>query len=266
MPEWSVREVVKTIEGVTKSKGDFIIAVSGNAGIGKSTLVNQIVKEKTGERFSAAFFEKYNFYSREELDKKLEELPNNSIFILDESINMMFKREWQNREQIKIIQKLNTYRNKGFIIFLLLPRFTDIDSAVRNSSRIKWWINCLSWGEAVIYQADDNEFNPDPWNLKINMKLLLRGRKRYNLPNYVANLYWQEMEKEAFELYEEIKGKKRKEAYKLDKEKSMTKRDVIKEILKINPDTPINSLAESLGTPKRYVYEILAELGGNSEE
>lgn len=258
MPEWSINKVCEYMSGVQKSQGDFILAVSGNAGIGKSTLVNQIVKRYTGLHFTKEFFERFNIYSRAELDKKLEELPKYSIFILDESINMLFKREWQNREQIKVIQKFNTYRNKCFIVFLLIPRFTDIDSGVRNSTRIKWWINCLSWGKAIIYQPDDNEFNFDPWNLKLNYKLILRKRRREDVPNYMANLYWDEMDKNDFDTYELVKQEKRAMAYNDNLVKNMSKKDIIIELLKINPDVSPSILSNILNTNRTYVHEIIA--------
>ena len=257
MTTWTPRKATEIIIQVQNSKNDFIIVISGFRGVGKSTLEMQITGNLTGQSyFTEEGFRKHNIYSRKELDKKLEELPDKSVLCIDEGINLLFKREFQNKDQNVIIKKFNTYRDKCFVIFLLIPNFWDLDSSIRNSTMVKWWIHCTGYGQGIIYQVEDNEWNPDPWNQKNNFIATRKGVKRYSLPNYVANIIWDELPEDTYGVYKTVKSEKRRLAYEKADAQKLSKKDIVKQILLTNPEASATVLASMLNTPDRYIYEI----------
>ena len=215
---WGVRMVGQKIRDMQDSDNDIILVISGYRGVGKSTFALAVAHELIGDKYyTKQGFEKHNIYARHELDKKLEEFPPESVLVVDEAINLMFKREFQNRQQNLIIKKFNTYRNKKYCIMLLIPNYWDLDRSIRNSSMIKWWIHLSKRGRGYIYHTEDNEFNPDPWNQKDNMIRLRQGTKRYSLRNYVKDVSWPKLNGSVFAKYEEVKGVKRKASYEDEK-------------------------------------------------
>lgn len=253
------------IKQVQDNQNDFIIVISGYRGVGKSTLMLQIADYLLEDNlFTMENLKRYNIYSRRELDKKLEEFPERSLLCVDEGINLLFKREFFNRQQNKIIKRFNTYRDKYFCIFLLLPNFWDLDVSVRNSAMIKWWIHCYRRGDAYIYQAEENEWNPDPWNQKLNFIAVRKGIKRYQTQNYLTNITWTKLKPNQFEKYKKVKALKRKLAYKTTGDE-LSKKQIIKQLLIKNPKAKPDEIAKTVGTHKVYVYDIIRELEEKSK-
>lgn len=263
MVTWTVKRAVEEIKLVQQSKGDFIIVISGFRGVGKSTLQTRFIQEIIGESaLTEEGFKKYFIYSRKEFDKKLEEFEEKSPICVDEGINLLFKREFQNRDQNILIKKFNTYRDKYFVIFILLPFFWDLDSSVRNSSIIKWWIHCNKFGEGYIFQIEDNPFTDDPWNRKNNF-FAWREKKVpvYSLPNYVANIVWEELPEDTYNIYKKVKAEKRRDAYaEADNKKIISKTDMIKQILINNKEVNVGLLSSMLDVSDVYIYKLKKEL------
>jgi len=255
-----VKKACDIIRNMQDDNNDFVIVISGYAGVGKSTLMMRLSEELKGPGYLCKKnFEKYHVYSRKEFEKKLDELPDRDILCADEAINMMFKREFQNRQQNQIIKKLNTYRNKCMVLFFLLPTFWHLDSGVRNSTRIKWWIHCYKKGEAWIFQHEENPFNPDLWNQKENFWLFRNqgGRNVFKSKNYVLTLTWKKVNVETFEAYEQVKGIKRKLAYlEKDKKKVLTKKEIIQGIVNTNPVVVKADIARLLKCTDNYVSRV----------
>ena len=255
MVTWTTKKAANYIRAVQQSKGDFIIVITGFRGVGKSTLLSRFIEE-LGIELNEENFKKYFIYSRKELDKKLEDFTEKSPLCIDEGINLLFKREFQNRDQNIIIKKFNTYRDRFYVIFLLIPNFWDLDSSIRNSTMIKWWIHCHKFGEGTIYQPEDNEWNPDPWNQKNNFLASRKGIRRWSLPNYIANITWNELPEEVYDKYKKIKNEKRKESYEENGKTPISKAELIKALYSINSDINVSSLSEMLGTDASYVHRL----------
>ncbi|HEC72695.1 MAG TPA: hypothetical protein ENI36_03725 [Thermoplasmatales archaeon] len=260
MPSISTGWAAEKIKQVQDNENDFIIVISGYRGVGKSTLMLQIADHLIEDNlFTIENLKKHNIYSRDELDEKLENFPEKSVFCVDEGINLLFKREFFNRQQNKIIKRFNTYRDKYFCIFLLIPNFWDLDSSVRNSAMIKWWIHCYNRGNAYIYQPEENEWNPDPWNQKTNFMAVRKGVKRYQTPNYLTNIVWRKLTDKQMANYKKVKAFKRRLAYK-DTAAEMSKKQIIKQLLLKNERANPAEIARVIGTHKVYVYDIIKEM------
>jgi hypothetical protein len=187
-------------------KLDFVAVVSGPRGLGKSTVLLQLYKELCPRT-------KYVdnlVYSKKALLEKISKEKSQFIGV-DEAINVVFKREFYEHNQIGILQDLDTYRSNHHCIFFLIPDFWDLDNKLLNSSLIKIWIYIKRWGEAYIMRPTNKQFSRDPWNFDLNVKLEQKGQL-YLSPNYMDTLIWKELPADEYIKYDEVKVVKREEA------------------------------------------------------
>ena len=188
-------------------KLDFIGIISGPRGLGKSTILLQLGKAYSPHGFN---YEKSLVYSKSALKERMSK--DISQFIgVDEAINVVFKREFFDHNQIGILQDLDTYRSNHNCVFFLIPDFWDLDSKLLSSSLIKVWIYVRKWGEAYIMKPTNKQFSRDPWNFDLNKKLESKGML-YLSPNFVDILIWKELPDYEYKQYDEVKIRKREEA------------------------------------------------------
>jgi ABC-type dipeptide/oligopeptide/nickel transport system ATPase component len=241
------------------SDNDFIVGVSGFRGSGKSTLMAQFMKELKGGWYD---FNEFHIYMRTELDDKLANYPDASVFGVDEAINNLFKREWHDNSQIDVVKKFNMFRDKRHKMFLLIPHFWDLDTAVRNSLIIKWWVYVYKLGNAVVFQPHNNPFSLDPWNMKLNIILWRRG-KIFQSPNYLFNLTWKPLPEDVYQEYKKVKAIKRVKAKKeseiLDSKsvEGLSNAQQVAVTRKLHPDWTGYKIAKELGIARNHVYEML---------
>lgn len=201
---------------IQDSQHDVIIAISGERGVGKSTLMMQLARAyKRCPRGKAYDIEKYHIYSQEELIRKMEDFSPKEMICSDEAVTALFKRDFNKRKQIDIIKMFNTYRDKYYLFFLLLPNFMDLDIAIRNSLVIKFWIFCTKRGKAAVLTHLDNPIAKDPWNTKQVMVFYDRD-KLEKCRNFVCWLRWKDVPGAVYEKYQEVKARKRAEAHGLE--------------------------------------------------
>ena len=79
------------------------------------------------------------------------------------------------------VQYENDLRNlKNHSIFFVIPRFSDVDVAIRNS-RIKYWIHATKRGEALIFKRDDEDLgSEDPWLIRDISEIIKKHWIIYN--------------------------------------------------------------------------------------
>lgn len=187
-------------------KLDFVGVISGPRGLGKSTVMIQLQKALAPR----SSYETSLVYSKKTLLDKISK-ETGSFIGVDEAINVVFKREFYEHNQISILQDLDTYRSNHHCMLFLIPDFWDLDNKLLNSSLIKIWIYVKRWGEAYIMKPTNKQFSRDPWNFDLNVKLEAKGQI-YNSPNYVDTLIWKELPKEEYDKYDAVKAVKREEA------------------------------------------------------
>ena len=164
----TISNLAKQIKIFLKNDWDYIIVISGDAGVGKSTLtvkLGRLVDEKYN-------FERNNIYSRRELKDKLWNLPTKSFLNVDEAINIVYRRDFFQRKQKNLLKDLDVVRDRNLCFCFLIPSFWDLDSKILSSGRIKIWVHIDERGRGYIFRPDKNPFNPDPWNKKLNFKKL----------------------------------------------------------------------------------------------
>lgn len=261
MPKVSLTRATHILKLCKNSDQDFNIAITGARGTGKSTLMIQFIKKIMG--VDTYDFYNHHVYSRAEFEDYLKNKPDNYVIGVDEAVGSMFKREWQDKNQIELMKILNMYRDKGHITFLLIPHFFDLDSVLRNSHIIKWWIYVYGMGEAVVYKADNNPFTNDVWNLKENWKLWEKA-KLHKSKNYLFNIVWGELEQREYKEYKRVKAVKRKQALRVETKEitkpKLTMKQVVEYITNRNPDAKGTQIGKILGINDSPIYEYMREI------
>lgn len=109
---------------------DNIIVICGDEGSGKSHLAHQICR-----LFAKIFnIEEIYSYDFEELLDKIDTESNKDvgkIFWMDEAINVLHKRRWNNEGNKEFVEMLATMRSRGWTLILCIPRFDDLDFYIR---------------------------------------------------------------------------------------------------------------------------------------
>jgi len=251
----SIKNFVKHIKFMQSSNNDVILGISGARGVGKSVLMMKMSEEFKGGLYD---MEKYHIYKRKELIDDLENFPDREMLCVDEAITSLFKREFQKKSQINIIKMFNMYRDKSFLIFLLIPHFWDFDSSIRNSLIIKYWIYCFQRGEAVVFHADKNPGTFDPFDRKWIYRYW-KSRQIHKAPNYVCNIRWSNVDEERYSLYKQIKARKRKLDNEDEKKEEIPITQIVKQMFKKNPNLNQAQLAKILNTSSAYVNKLICK-------
>lgn len=209
------RHIASYAKALTKVKKDCPITISGYPGEGKSVLGIDIAKEYD-KRFS---YERNCIYGRNELYEKIETLKPSDLLI-DEAINALYKREWNKGAHKDLVKLLNICRSKKHLLTFIQPNFTDMDKDIRNE-RIRLWIFVIRRGVAAVLRPIRSLAGTgDPWNLDLNDDLVKKHVKKlgifigtieglYRSPNFLGFLRWNDMPEEEYDLYEEVKDRKK---------------------------------------------------------
>lgn len=153
----------------TKKKDwDAVVAITGEEGSGKSVLKTKLAK---------AIDPNYDFNRNElqttsfaELEEKITQ-PKIPVICADEAIKLLYKMQWATKSQRYINQLYTLCRKYNKITLLCIPRFRDLNEFFRNH-RVKFWIQVISRGTAVVFIRDWSPFAKDPWWMDYNQKLI----------------------------------------------------------------------------------------------
>ncbi len=221
---------------LTRINKDTPLCISGYPGEGKSVMAREIAKI-----FDKKYSDERNcIYSRKELLQKVETFPP-SAFILDEAINLLYKRDWGTAGQKELIKVLNICRSKKHLLIFVQPEFADMDKDIRNS-RIRLWIYAIKRGVASVFRPERTiGGGQDPWNLEINNKIVKQFVNRsgqtlgtiegaYRTSNFLSFLRWSNVSKEEYQVYEDVKDRKKYEG--TEGESLMTSSEVKKEVMR----------------------------------
>lgn len=220
--EVKLRKVIKPsyvaqyARSLTHNNKDSPIIISGYPGEGKSVLAVKIAKQYD-KRFS---YDRNLIYSRKELKRKIDDYKP-SAFIIDESIDILYKRSWNKSSQREIVRLLNKCRSQGHLLIFVQPQFTDMDKDIRKG-RIRLWIYVVKRGVAgVMRPLRQLGGSKDPWNLKDNNKMIKRKQKElnddffgmleglYESENFLNYMRWTDLYKDEYDAYEEVKDRKK---------------------------------------------------------
>lgn len=183
-----LRYFCKEVRKDLRNERDYVIAITGYAGVGKSQLgsiIGLLIDFEYEFDFNICFIP-----SSKEIEQTYMKLPMYSILHIDEASRGLHKQKWYDKIQQKLNELYDTEREGHFLCTLLLmPRFQNFAENFRNF-RIKYWVNILDRGLAVIYKRDEDKDAKDPWHIDESYKLKLkswRNKKIYerDLPSVI---------------------------------------------------------------------------------
>lgn len=243
---------------LTKVKKDTIICITGYPGEGKSVLAREIAK-KSDRHYDD---DRNCIYDRDEFINKMETFKP-STFILDEAINLLYKRDWNTTGQKELIKILNICRSKRHFNIFVQPAFTDLDKDIRKF-RLRMWIYVVTRGIGIVFIPTMSiAGEEDPWNLKENDQIIKKYVKRYGriigclegayrTRNFLAYIRWDNISKEEYDEYEIVKDKKK---YKKDETIVFTKEEADKKALEKVIENVL--ILESMGKIKKGWKDIV---------
>lgn len=208
---WSMEELAGELVARQNNDFDNLIIIDGNRGIGKSTLaykILQAVARLRGEKFNP---KEEIVFERQEVIKKLDNFGKYFRLLCDEMIAVGYKREFWNRDQIILIKMFNMYRDKCGIIIMCVPDFFSLDKDFLNLISLR--ISVRRRGFAVLHMPSTNEYDPDKWDIKKNIKIESKFKK--DKPDYkkistwIGYLQFGDLKVKQKEMYLKLKEKKR---------------------------------------------------------
>lgn len=156
----NLQDLANAIIWKMKKDFDYMICLSGREGVGKSVMGYHL-----GKMIDKNFNIKNNIvYNLQEMENKIRNLPSYSAVLIDEGMEVFYKRDWNNKDRKRVIKILSTVRQRNLCFIFCVPRFTDLDEYLRNW-RIRCWVKVFARGKGYTYFFDDSEDYGDPWHL-----------------------------------------------------------------------------------------------------
>jgi len=214
---WNLKEIVQILKARQNNEFDCNIAVSGDRGNGKSTLINKMLR-----RFKGFRPWKHQVYSRPEVIKLLTQQVK-GICWDDEAVNSGYKRDFQNKGQQELIKILTAYRDNYNIIASAIPNFFSLDKDLRDLFFLH--IHIIERGIAIIHMPLQGRlYSQDRWDAKYNAKVEDSWGKKaqsnpdfrppfYRLTTFRGYLFFSDVTEKQKQLYKQIKREKRAQAF-----------------------------------------------------
>lgn len=224
---WTIKDIVEIIKERQRNKFDGNMAVSGDRGNGKSTLIFKALC-----RFEGFEPWKQQVYNRPDVIALLK----GQMFGLcwdDEAINSSYKRNFQDRGQQELIKILTAYRDNFNVYASAIPNFFSLDKDLRDLYFIH--IHVIERGIAVVHMPLQGRlYSQDRWDAKYNARVEEGWSKKaqkdpnfrppYNqLSTFRGYLFFKDITDKQKKLYEEIKRTKRNESFLTEEEKAKSK-------------------------------------------
>src|SRR3990167_6521052 len=147
-----LRRCVKLLRRLQTLDFDGIVAVTGEKGIGKSTVGLQILRQLHGDYFPERPFRigEVVAYSNEDVREKLATLPKFGGFMADEAARFAMGEDWMKSDNKELKKLLAQCRKPNNLIGLLnIPQLTWLDNKYI-SGLVNVWIWVVARGVAVI--------------------------------------------------------------------------------------------------------------------
>ena len=221
---WTIKELVDITKGRQLNEFDSNMAVSGERGNGKSTIINKVFY-----RFKGFRPWKVQVYNREDVIYLLKHQQFGLCWD-DEAINSGYKRNFQDKGQQELIKIITAYRDNYNIFASAIPNFFSLDKDLRDLYFIH--LHVIERGIAVIHMPLQGRlYSVDKWDAKYNAKIEDSWSKRihknpnfkppyHKLSTFRGYLFFRDVTEKQKKLYKEIKKEKRKAAFSTEGEKN----------------------------------------------
>jgi len=211
-----IKDLARLIKKRIENKYDCNIIVTGHVGVGKSTFLYKLFKKFRGFKIEDKLT-----YKRDEMIRLIKDYKNSYCWA-DELIGSAFKRNFFEREQIKLIEILTRYRSNFNVVGGCLPVFQTLDKELLKLFRVH--LQIISRGIGVLHLPKTGRmYSDDFWDTKYNKSLEDKwSKKRENNPNFKipyhkystfkAYIFFAPLTEKEEEKYNILKEQKRTEA------------------------------------------------------
>ncbi len=141
------------------------------------------------------------YYRRKELDRVFfpksikGQLLKRRVIAMDEAINVIYKREFNQKKQIELIKLFDQIRYQQNLYILSIPNFWSLDLHFRNTCRVRYRLNVTERGKCHIWRPIYNPHAGDMWHQKHNQKHFSRPGQWYKSENYVDYFTFPDLKK-----------------------------------------------------------------------
>ena len=220
---WTIKEIVEILKERQVNEFDSNLAVSGDRGNGKSTIINKIYYRLPN--FNPW---KQQVYNRDDVINLLK-YQQLGLCWDDEAINSGYKRDFQNKGQQELIKIITAYRDNYNTFASAIPNFFSLDKDLRDLYFIH--IHVIERGIAIIHMPLQGRlYSQDRWDAKYNAKIEESWSKKiqrdpnfrppyHKLTTFRGYLFFKDCTPKQKELYLEIKRTKRSESFLTNGEK-----------------------------------------------
>ncbi len=224
---WTIKDIVKIIKNRQTNEFDGNLAVSGDRGNGKSSLILKIFI-----RFDVFNMWEHMVYDREGVISLLKH-QKLSLCWDDEAINSGYKRDFQNKGQQELIKIITAYRDNYNVFASAIPNFFSLDKDLRDLYFIH--LHVIERGIAVVHMPLQGRlYSQDRWDAKYNAKIEASWSNSmqkdpkfkpsyHKLSTFRGYLFFGDVTEKQKKLYKEIKRKKRNESFLTDEDKAKNK-------------------------------------------
>lgn len=209
-------ELARIINDTQKIDKDYLIVVDGETGMGKSTF-SILLALKTDPNFDI-----YNniIYSQTELIEAITNSEPGKTYIVDEAVNVLFKRDFAKTKQKFILRLMDMCRDKNLCLMFCVPNFWSLDKHILEG-RIKLRAYIAKTGLAFMWKPTGNPFTADRWRKKYNEKVCWNWESNpaaKRTKGFIGHIKFGDLPKKYKEKYLEVKQKKKEEVKKQEEE------------------------------------------------
>lgn len=148
----------QSLDARRKNKGHNVVGIQGEPGSGKSTLGVTIALVLEDGDFSTR-----NVYYDMQGCLDIAKAPKGGVFLLDEGSKIAMNRTWQNRDQVQLMQLLNTIRQRHHTLIWATPNLKRLDVILREDL-LSHRVNVIKRGLARVRTPHlDRDGEPNGW-------------------------------------------------------------------------------------------------------
>jgi len=259
--QWSLKELTEEIRKTQSIDKDFLIVIDGLTGSGKSTCGIHICK-KGSENFK---IKENVIFSQDELIKQIMEAEKGSFILLDEAINVLFKRDFMKKKQKFVLRLLDMCRDRNLCMIFCVPNFWALDKHILDG-RVRLRIHIARTGFAFMWKPTANPFTPDKWCRKYNEKVCYNWDSYPNAKRtkgFIGYLKFPDLSEKDKKIYLETKAKKKEEVRRKEEEEEKREQEERNKGF-VMGETMVLSMLKEQGLLKRGALNIYASIRGEN--
>lgn len=207
---WSLNRLTTLIDETINDDYDFVIAICGRRGLGKSTLGFHIANRVSFAHFNP---KRDIIYSKKEVLESVAK-KKKGIIMGDEIIATAFNRDFFTKESKDFIKILTMYRDNHNLLIVCIPSFASLDIQFKSLIRLR--IDIIKRGQGIVHTPNRSVYSKDKWDSYVNEKIErtwiesgIQKPQYQNLTTFRGVIKFPDLTQKQKLLYQQIKQEKR---------------------------------------------------------